>query len=95
MSAPLCDGKLLVLSCRRRVTVCNNRRAGLAWRPVSAKMHAMTALAATILIVEDDPEISRLIADFMRREGFEVVCAGDGSEMDAALQRLRPEHHHP
>jgi two-component system OmpR family response regulator len=54
-------------------------------------MHAMTALAATILIVEDDPEISRLIADFMRREGFEVVCAGDGSEMDAALQRLRPD----
>jgi two-component system OmpR family response regulator len=51
----------------------------------------MTTQAATILIVEDDPEISRLVADFMRREGFEVVCAGDGTAMNAALQRLRPD----
>src|SRR5713101_4515656 len=51
----------------------------------------MTAHPATILIVEDDPEISRLIADFMRREGFEVVCAGDGKAMDAVLTRLRPD----
>ena len=51
----------------------------------------MTTQAATILIVEDDPEISRLVADFMRREGFEVVCAGDGAAMNAALQRLRPD----
>jgi DNA-binding response OmpR family regulator len=51
----------------------------------------MTTPAATILIVEDDPEISRLVADFMRREGFEVACAADGNAMDAVLQRLRPD----
>jgi len=51
----------------------------------------MTTNAATILIVEDDPEISRLVADFMRREGFEVVCANDGAAMNAALQKLRPD----
>jgi two-component system OmpR family response regulator len=51
----------------------------------------MTTPAPTILIVEDDPEISRLVADFMRREGFEVACAGDGKAMDALLQRLRPD----
>src|ERR1700752_1679164 len=51
----------------------------------------MTTNAATILIVEDDPEISRLVADFMRREGFEVVCASDGAAMNAALQKLRPD----
>lgn len=51
----------------------------------------MTTQAATILIVEDDAEISRLVADFMRREGFEVVCAGDGGAMNTALQRLRPD----
>src|SRR5260221_7299853 len=51
----------------------------------------LSAPLATILIVEDDPEISRLIADFMRREGFEVVCAGDGKAMDAVLARLRPD----
>jgi DNA-binding response OmpR family regulator len=51
----------------------------------------MTMPSPTILIVEDDPEISRLVADFMRREGFEVACAGDGKAMDALLQRLRPD----
>jgi DNA-binding response OmpR family regulator len=51
----------------------------------------MSLPAATILIVEDDMEISRLVADFMRREGFEVECAGDGKAMDAILQRLRPD----
>jgi len=51
----------------------------------------MTTPSPTILIVEDDPEISRLVADFMRREGFEVACAGDGKAMDAVLQRLRPD----
>jgi two-component system OmpR family response regulator len=51
----------------------------------------MTSPPATILIVEDDPEISRLVADFMRREGFEVACVEDGKAMDAMLQRLRPD----
>src|SRR6202158_2998909 len=51
----------------------------------------MSTPSATILIVEDDPEISRLVADFMRREGFEVVSAADGKAMDAVLQRLRPD----
>jgi two-component system OmpR family response regulator len=55
------------------------------------KMCAMAAPSATILIVEDDPEISRLVAEFMRREGFAVECAGDGKAMDAALQRFRPD----
>lgn len=51
----------------------------------------MNTHPATILMVEDDPEISRLVADFMRREGFEVACVADGKAMDAMLQRLRPD----
>ncbi|RTM13926.1 MAG: response regulator transcription factor [Bradyrhizobiaceae bacterium] len=51
----------------------------------------MNTQAATILMVEDDPEISRLVADFMRREGFEVACVADGKAMDQMLQRLRPD----
>ena len=50
----------------------------------------MTAPLASLLIVEDDPEISRLLADFMRREGFEVECADSGKAMDAVLQRIAP-----
>lgn len=51
----------------------------------------MTAQSPTILMVEDDPEISRLVADFLRREGFEVACVADGKAMDSLLQRLRPD----
>ncbi|MBN9672036.1 response regulator [Roseibium aggregatum] len=45
----------------------------------------------TVLIVDDDPEIRRLIAGFLRGEGFEVELAGDGREMDTVLERLRPD----
>ena len=51
----------------------------------------MTAPQASLLIVEDDPEIRRLLADFLQREGFEVECADSGKAMDAVLQRLRPD----
>ena len=51
----------------------------------------MTAPSASLLIVEDDPEIRRLLADFLQQEGFEVECADGGKAMDAVLQRLRPD----
>jgi DNA-binding response OmpR family regulator len=47
--------------------------------------------AATILIVEDDPEIRQLVSDLMRREGFDVEAAGDATEMDEILARRRPD----
>jgi len=47
--------------------------------------------SATLLLVEDDPEISRLISEFMKPEGYEVTCAGDSKEMDQMLQRMRPD----
>jgi CheY-like chemotaxis protein len=51
----------------------------------------MNAPPASLLIVEDDPEIRRLLADFLQQEGFEVECADSGKAMDAVLQRLRPD----
>lgn len=44
-----------------------------------------------ILIVEDDPDIRRLVSAQMRREGFELEEAKDGVDMDAALTRARPD----
>lgn len=46
---------------------------------------------ACILIVEDDPDIRRLVADLLRREQFRVEEAGDGRQMDAALRRVEPD----
>jgi DNA-binding response OmpR family regulator len=51
----------------------------------------MKAPAATLLMVEDDPEIGRLVGDFLRREGFEITIAPDGKAMDEAMRRVRPD----
>jgi two-component system OmpR family response regulator len=51
----------------------------------------MTTPKQTILIVEDDPEIRRLVRDFLVQEGYEVETAEDAKTMDSALQRLRPD----
>ncbi|HVY16388.1 MAG TPA: response regulator [Rhodopila sp.] len=50
----------------------------------------MTA-TATILLVEDDPDISRLVRDLLGREGFGVETAEDAPAMDRVLGRLRPD----
>jgi two-component system OmpR family response regulator len=51
----------------------------------------MTTTKPTILIVEDDPEIRRLVRDFLVQEGYEVETAADARAMDIVLQRLRPD----
>lgn len=51
----------------------------------------MTIPTATILIVEDDPEIRRLLGEFLGQEGYAVETAGDSQAMDQVMQRLRPD----
>lgn len=41
----------------------------------------------TILIVDDDADIRRLVADLLRREGYRVELAEDGVELDVVLRR--------
>jgi CheY-like chemotaxis protein len=41
---------------------------------------------ATILVVEDDPEIRELVAELLRDEGYAVESAANGQE---ALERLQ------
>jgi len=40
-----------------------------------------------ILIVDDDPEIRRLLVDYLARNGFEPYAARDGREMAQSLDR--------
>ncbi|RLJ67653.1 response regulator [Sulfurisoma sediminicola] len=40
-----------------------------------------------ILIVDDDPEIRRLLADYLAKNGFDTVAARDGREMWQGLER--------
>ncbi|MFA9438968.1 response regulator [Uliginosibacterium sp. sgz301328] len=41
----------------------------------------------SILIVDDDPEIRRLLVDYLVRNGFKAVAARDGREMWRELER--------
>jgi DNA-binding response OmpR family regulator len=49
------------------------------------------ALAQTILVVDDEPTISQVVASYLRRDGFRAVTASDGpSAVEAALEH-RPD----
>jgi DNA-binding response OmpR family regulator len=49
------------------------------------------ATAPTVLIVEDDPVILRLLEVNFELEGFKVMLAHDGSEGVEAARRQRPD----
>jgi DNA-binding response OmpR family regulator len=48
-------------------------------------------VTARVLVVEDDPTVSTVLAAYLRREGFEVTVAADGREAEQRWQRDRPD----
>ncbi len=46
---------------------------------------------ATLLIVDDDEEIRELLAAYLGKSGFRVLCAADGAAMDACLAQVEPD----
>jgi two-component system, OmpR family, response regulator ResD len=44
-----------------------------------------------ILVVDDEPTIVEVVELYLRREGFEVASAADGSAALAAVERRRPD----
>lgn len=51
-----------------------------------ASVAAMNRKTSRILIVDDDREMRRLLADFLEGEGFDVVQAADASETMARIR---------
>ncbi|MEM7497380.1 MAG: response regulator [Pseudomonadota bacterium] len=51
----------------------------------------MTDPRPFILVVDDDPEIRRLVGEFLSREGLDVVEAADAEGMDAILAQRSPD----
>lgn len=43
-----------------------------------------------VLVVEDDENIARLVATYLRREGFEALIAGDGRRALHLVGQMRP-----
>lgn len=56
-------------------------------RILAAMTSHPTSQPQTILIVDDDADIRRLVADLLRREGYRVELAEDGAELDVVLRR--------
>jgi two-component system, OmpR family, alkaline phosphatase synthesis response regulator PhoP len=45
----------------------------------------------TILVVEDEMKIARLVRDYLEHAGFDVVVAADGEAALASIRRRRPD----
>lgn len=50
-----------------------------------------TAPAARILVVDDDPGVREVLADFLKGHGYAVETAEDGRGMDAAMASFAPD----
>jgi two-component system chemotaxis response regulator CheY len=50
----------------------------------------VTTEPKTALVVDDDPEIRKIVAIYLKRMGFEVTQAGDGRAAIKQLEAARP-----
>jgi DNA-binding response OmpR family regulator len=48
-------------------------------------------MSSLILVVDDEPKIVRLARDYLEKNGFRVVTAGDGPSALASARRERPD----
>lgn len=44
----------------------------------------------SVLVVEDEPKLASLLADYLRQAGFAAHCIGDGAAVIAAVRELQP-----
>ncbi|HJY32421.1 MAG TPA: response regulator transcription factor [Actinomycetota bacterium] len=45
----------------------------------------------TVLVVEDEIEIARVVRDYLRNAGFEVIVVGDGGSAVASFRSAKPD----
>ena len=50
----------------------------------------MPVTGSLIFVVEDEPELAGLLADYLRQSGFAVRCIGDGGEAVSAVREQSP-----
>jgi len=48
-------------------------------------------MAATILILDDDPSIRMLYAEELTDEGYQVMTCGDGSDLMEQIREMQPD----
>ncbi len=59
--------------------------------PAGSRRSAAPAVQATLLVVDDDPDVRSLLSDMLPSLGYAVAFAGSGAEALASLERHRPD----
>ncbi len=62
-----------------------------ALHPLDVKLGSVAGAGETIVVIEDDQNISDLVTLYLRREGFRVLQARDGEQGLAYVGRDRPK----
>jgi DNA-binding response OmpR family regulator len=57
---------------------------------VTLRTHPEDAMT-TVLVVEDELEIARVVRDYLRTAGFEVIVVADGESAVASVRSARPD----
>ena len=58
---------------------------------VSGRYNFAMSTNGRVLIVEDDPAIREMVADYLGAQGYEVHQAEGGSDMREAIERELPD----
>jgi two-component system phosphate regulon response regulator OmpR len=51
----------------------------------------MSEVRTKILVVDDDPALRQLLADYLNKYGFDTLLAPDARNLDALIERFTPE----
>lgn len=62
------------------------RMAGADSRePIRIASAPVSVAATRLIVVDDEPDIRIMVADYLAGDGYDVTCCASGSELDAAL----------
>jgi len=61
-------------------------------RDTDSEVERLAACPAerTVLVLDDDRDVSEMVKDLIEEQGYRAVCAGNGREALAVLERERP-----
>jgi two-component system phosphate regulon response regulator OmpR len=57
----------------------------------AGKLHPMETPLVKVLVVDDDPALRHLLADYLNRHQYDTLLAPDASDLAARIQRYSPD----
>lgn len=87
---PLVDSGRIAIEPLRRWATELQRESSVQLGQAQAALKMLAASARRILVVDDDEFSQKVVGRILEREGYEVVCAGSGTEALNLLRKIRP-----